>query len=177
MTAVIWHLHGSILVVYLNLAEKKTHTMLCICFSSTACVCVYSPIQCRQIPPGRFEYTKTTTINNFNTTPQIISVNEMCSGLSHFSGWEDSWCAEKFCRYISLFSAEITIIVTALLCGDVNTTSSWCCVSSLKPFSMVMPKIVFPSQLKQLVIIVQSVLNLSKKKRKKKPKTEMPLRR
>lgn len=76
-------------------------------------------------------------------------------------------CTEIFCHQISLFSAEMTIIVTALLCRDVNTTSSWCCASSLKPFSMVMLKIVFPSQLKQLVIIVQSVLNLSKKKKQK----------
>lgn len=51
-------------------------------------------------------------------------------------------------------------------CRDVNTTSSGCCVSSLKPFSMMMLKIVFTSQLKQLVIIVHSV-NLSKKKNPK----------
>lgn len=156
--------------------QKKTPTQCCVSVSLPLPVCVYSPIQCRQTPPRRFEYTKTTTINNFNATPQIISINEMCSGLSHFSGWEDSWCAERFCHYFSLFSAEITIIVTALLCGDVNTTSSWCCVSSLKPFFHGNAENCFPISAQAArdycSVSVESVQINNKKKQKK---TEMPL--
>lgn len=60
----------------------------------------------------------------------------------------------------------MTVIVLALLFRDVSTTSSWCRVYSLKPFSMVMLKIVFRSLFKQFVNIVRSVLNLSKKQNK-----------